>query len=563
MTVASRAVSTLARVAPLAADADSELDRALAVVDADVDAATLVEAAYGAAIVGAFVGLLAAAGVGLAAGAAVVAVGAAAGYALVAAPRWFASAHEARALGGGPTLVALAALRVRLGASPEAAAKFAATHATGPLATSLAAHRRRVRGTDAWDAFAATWRDRDPAFARAASLLGTATEVPDDERPAVLDRAEERALEGVRDRLAAYAAALHAPTTALYAFGVVLPLSLVAALPAVRGAGLALPMAAVAVAYDLLLPAGLLLAAGRLLAGRPAAFPATPVPAGHERITAYRWGAPVAGVAAGGAALLAAGPLVPRWTGPPAAAGLACGVTAVLWYEPVRRVRAAVVELEREFPDALALVGGHVDDGTSVEAAVRTAADELDGPAGAALSAAARRRRALGVPVSTALVGEHGPLAALPSRRLRATAELLDVAARAGRPAGDLLVDLADHLDRLQSVETETRRELASVVGTLRATACCFAPLVGGVTVSLAGRVGSETASGRLPPLDVGTLGVVVGVYVVLLAAILGALSTALAVGTDRARLLHAAGGATAAASVCYALAATVAGVVA
>jgi hypothetical protein len=91
---------------------------------------------------------------------------------------------------------------------------------------------------------------------------------------------------------------------------------------------------------------------------------------------------------------------------------------------------------------------------------------------------------------------------------------------------------MADHVDDLQRVEREARRELASVTGTLRNTAAIFGPLVGGATVALADGMATGTLG---EPLPTAALGLAVGGYVLLLATILTALATGLERGFDRA----------------------------
>jgi hypothetical protein len=145
---------------------------------------------------------------------------------------------------------------------------------------------------------------------------------------------------------------------------------------------------------------------------------------------------------------------------------------------------------------------------------------------------------------------------------------LLAVAAREGRPAGDVLLELADQLESLRDLERDARRQLATVTGTLSNTAAVFAPLVGGATVALAtgidavdvggvgagaaagadalgaevgtgavgsGMAGSESATdGAAATMSVPVLGRIVGTYVLLLAALLTGLATGLERGFDR-----------------------------
>ena len=65
------------------------------------------------------------------------------------------------------------------------------------------------------------------------------------ERARTLDRAMDAVLDGTRDRMAAFADDVQGPATAVYAFGVLLPLALVSVLPAARAAGLPATLPAV------------------------------------------------------------------------------------------------------------------------------------------------------------------------------------------------------------------------------------------------------------------------------------------------------------------------------
>jgi len=159
-------------------------------------------------------------------------------------------------------------------------------------------------------------------------------------------------------------------------------------------------------------------------------------------------------------------------------------------------------------------------------------------------AAAARVERRLRVDLRESLLGPQGALADVPSSRARGAAALLSTAAEEGEPAGRAVTSMADHLDELERVEREARRELARVTGTLRHTAAVFGPLVAGATVAVAGRLDVEGGIGPAAPgatetaagaasLPVGGLGLSIGVYVLFLATVLSALSTGLRRGLD------------------------------
>jgi Flp pilus assembly protein TadB len=483
-----------------------------------------------------------------------VAVGA--GYGAVAVVRGAAvaaaNARRSRTLGSAPELVSRAVLQTRVAPTAEGAAAFAA-ETEGRLGDRLDEQVRRARGTprSGLGRFAAAWRDSFPALHRALTLVDAAAGAPAEERDRALDRAMTAILDGTRDRAADAADAVRGPATAVYAFGVLLPLALVGILPAAGAAGVEATLPAVVGIYDLLLPATLLAASGWLLANRPVAFPPAAVDRDHPAVPDRRWPALAGGATVAVTAWLVAGLALTAWAPPIAALGCGAGVALVALYRPVVVVRERADELDEALPDALYLVGRRVADGVAVERAVADAADELDGVAGEVFGAAARRQSQLRIGVEAAFDGEYGALETVPSQRARGAARLLGAATREGPPAGRALVETADHLDDLRRVEREARRDLAQVTSTLGNTAAFFGPLIGGATVALADSVGTTgTLEGSAP--ETAALGPAIGVYVLLLAVVLTALSTGLSRGLDRATVGYRTGAALLAATLTY-----------
>ncbi|USZ68910.1 type II secretion system protein [Halorussus salilacus] len=525
----------LTRLYPWAVSPDDDLVRALAYLDAEADAETAVRAGYGLALLVALLGVPALAVAPTRARppalAGLLAVALGAVHAAERGPVALATARRTAALGAAPALVARLVLRMRIEPASERAAAFAAD-ADGELADSLRDHVRRAAGTprSGLAAFGATWADWNPPLRRSVLLVVAAADAPAGERNRTLDRAMDAVLDGNRDRMAAFADSVRGPTTGVYAFGVLLPLALVAVLPAARIAGVPVSIPVLVAVYDLLLPAALVAAGAWLLVRRPAAFPPPRVSRDHPDVPDRNWPAIAVGGLAGLLALGATVPL-PAWTRWLAVPGAALGAALVARYRPVKLVRDDARRVEANLTDALYLVGRRVSDGAAVESAVADSAPEVAGRTGETLAEAAGVQRRLRVGVREAFLGEHGALADVPSPQARTVAALLALAAREGRPAGRAVVSMADHVDDLRRVEREARRELASVTGTLRNTAAIFGPLVGGATVALA----DGMASGALgEPFPTAPLGLAVGGYVLVLAAILTALATGLERGFDR-----------------------------
>lgn len=574
----------------------AELRRAIGFLGWHRDASWIITTGYRAGVA---VGLLAAVVVALLAGPLVglpmgAALGLAATHVVHRVPVWLATLRRTRALGAAPGLVGRLVLCMRLDPSTERAVRFAARTGRGPLARALARHERRSVNapTSGLRSFAQEWREWFPAIERASTLLRTAAAAPPERRGRSLDRALEATLTGTTERLAAFVGAVEGPVSALYAFGVLLPLAFVALLPATAASGVPLPASAVAGVYLVVLPVALVAAGAWLLARRPVAFPPPRVGADHPAVPDRRVHAIAVGalVAAGAGVVTSA--IVARWAAPIAAAGVGIGAALLVAARPRRVVLTRVNETESGLPDAMTVVGGAVAEGVAVERAIASAGERLTGATGDLFARAGRRSDTLRVDVREAFVGEGGPAATVPSPRVHGAVALLAIAAREGRPAGDVVLELADQLERLRELERDARRQLATVTGTLSNTAAVFAPLVGGATVALAtgidaaGVDGLQSLSagvsatapsdggslvGVTPgpsagneagshPLPVPVLGQIVGVYTLQLAVILTGLSTGLERGFDLTLVAYRVGIALPTATVTYLVAFVAAG---
>ncbi|WP_435335299.1 type II secretion system protein [Haloarchaeobius sp. TZWWS8] len=570
-----RALRLLARCYPWPVSVSDDLDDALERADlAGLSGEMVVRAGWAA---GGLVALLVASvavAVGLSAPAAfspspvpVALAGLAAGlgttHLVHSAPAAVTRIRRTAALGDAPDLVGRAVLRLHVEPTIEGAVAFAAATDDGPLAASLARHVRRATGRpDAGiGSFVAEWGEEFPALRRALLLVDAAAAAPPSERVRTLDRAMTAVLHGTRERLATFAAEVQGPVTGLYAFGVLLPLALVAVLPAARVAGVPVTVGGVVLVYDVLLPAGLLVVSLWLLTRRPVAFPPPVVPRSHPDVPTGLGRAAAAGL---GGALLAgvtAVAVAPDWTVLVLTPAVGVGLALFVHSRPVAAVRDHARAVEANLVDALYLTGRRVAEGEAVESAIDHAAGEVAGATAETFARAAHRQRQLRVGVHEAFLGEHGALATVPSPRTRSTAALLALAASEGAPAGRAIVSMADHLEDLQALERECRHDLARVTGSLRSTATTFAPLVGGATVALAdgmrasgtgaaalggggstGGTGTAIAGPGAPggaelALATGSLGLAVGGYVLILSVLLTVLATGLEHGFDRALL--------------------------
>lgn len=536
MTVARR----LARLWPIDAPVSDDLCRAVAFLGWRTPASDIVRAGYGFGVATLSVGLLTLAVTPLPFGPigwlAVGALALGAVHLVHAGPRLLATARRTAALGTAPELVVLAVLRMRLAPAPERAARFAADRGTGRLADSLRAHvdAAAASGRTGFDTFGDEWGDWFPSLGRALGLVTTAGRLPDAERDRTLDRALSVVLEGTERQMQDFAGSIHGPATALYAFGVLLPMALVSLLPAARAAGVPVTLPVVVVLYDLALPLVLVVASAWLLSRRPVAFPSPALGPDHPDIPSRVRPAFAVGIAVAVVGGALSPFLFPRWAPPLAAVGLGTGAGLLVMYRPYGRVRKRIEAVEAGLTDALSLIGRRVAHGASVERAIQAAADDMDDAMADLLAAGARRQERLDVGVERAFLAEGGVLEPTPSSRVRGSLALIAIAAREGRPAGQAMLSVANHVDDLQRVERRSRADLRTVVDTLRSTGMLFGPMVGGATVALADHMAGDAGlvGGTVP--EIPWLGLAVGGYVLALAVVLTLLSVGLERGLER-----------------------------
>jgi len=537
---------TFARLYPYEVEVGQQLQESLSFLDTDLAPEIVVRGGYGAGLLSlVFVVPLLATGLGfpvallLTVTIAVLLI-----HSIHSFPNLLAAFRRTEALGSVPNLIGRAVLRMQIQPATESAVRFAAETGYGPLSENLSAHIDRSMGTPRTGiiSFAEEWAEWFPAVRRSAHLLVMAQDAPEAERRRTLDRTLMSILDGTRNQMADFTASIRGPTTALYAFGVMIPLALVALVPAATLVGYPVPILFFIVTYNVVLPIVLIAASLWLLVRRPVAFPPPKVTREHPDVPDRLWirlvWAPIVGAPAFVLTLLWG----PSHLAILAGVGFGLGGVLIALFRPIILVRNHVRAVEEHLVDALYLVGRQVSEGEAVESVIQQAGDRVPGETGVVFERAAGLQRRLHVGVEEAFMGEYGALRDIPSPRAHSTAGLLAIASREGKPAGRAIVSMADHLEELQEVDEEAKRQLANVTGTLDHTASYFGPLVAGATVGLADIIVSQDvdlsetqAAASTLPSD--QLGIVVGVFVITLCFILVPLSVMLRHGLDRALL--------------------------
>jgi len=461
-------------------------------------------------------------------------------------PKLRAERHRVLGLGEAPMLINYLTMSMKVTPNLERATAFAAENVEGPLGIGLKdALRRTYLRThagvgEALSSFAERWGKWCEDLKRSIYLLrSSVSERAEAARLQTLDRALELSLHGARDRMRDFGAGLHLPTLLIYSMGVLLPLVLVAILPVLSVINISVDTPQVFAIYCVVLPLGVYMLSRWALAKRPATFPPPEVLIEASRARALLF----AGLLA--AALAGVGLLSPIADEIRAILLLWAPTLGIVLYLHLTTARAferrgRIDRMEREFCDSLVQLGNRISEGRPAEEALEHVADTARGSELAGVFARASANIRLGgMGLRASLFDpERGALHRVPSRMIHSVLRLLvDVIERSTRAAGGAILRTADHIRELKQVELDIRRSLGEVVTSMRSVALFFAPFIAAIAARMQGLLASKTASVGFLSSGAGVSSAaflfVLGLYVVLLAAILMSYAVEIELGDD------------------------------
>jgi hypothetical protein len=450
-------------------------------------------------------------------------------------PKLYAKYLRIHSLGDAPEVISYIVMNMKLVSNIERSIKFASENSNRPLAKDLRKlmwdMHFRVHSSidDAITSFANEWGEWSSHFKRAIHLIRSSLGEPDEaQRIITLNRALDVVLEGTKNIMDDFASKLQAPTTVLYSIGVMIPLALVAMLPAASVVGYRTSTFELALIYNLLLPLITFTYAYSILLKRPAAFTPPQIPQHHENLPSQKQRYAIAAIAiiigtlvalpsflylalaipeiksqliafnASIAALSQLNSYLPATL--PAIWGIAAAISiyCIGVYLPYKKIRDRIRKMEGEFADALYILGKRIFEGKSAEDAFAYTSETMEGSEIAAIfSSIAYNFAAMRTTMKEALFNEEfGALKDVYSDRILATMKLfIESVQKSNEAAGMAIVKLADHLKELQAVEDNIKRGLYTMTNMMRTTATVFAPLIGGVTLALSEVIANLLAS--------------------------------------------------------------------
>ncbi len=515
-------------------------------------------------------------------------------------PKSLARHMKVHSLGDIPEVLSYIVMYLKLVPNMEDGLRFAARESH----TSLGRDMRKLiwdleirvyhSVDDAVTAFADMWGKWSDYLKRALHLVRSAVrENSQDARNMTLNRSLSLVMEGTRSSMTSFAQQLHQPTLVIYSIGVMIPLALIAMMPAASLVGLRLSLVQIFLLYDILLPLALFAYIRKVLRSRPATFNPPSIPDDHPAVENVNKRANLATAVGIGAAIALPGVvfmLLPVFSfegtllsflAKPASQGglneyfpvtlfilwgvaAAVGIYCLGTYRPYKKTRDEIKAMEREFADSLYVIGKRITEGKPAEDAFQYASQTLKGSKmGSIFARTAFNLTAIRTNLREALFDdEYGSLKHVYSDRIRAVMRLfVEGVQKSHEAAGNAIVKIAEHLKQLQDVEKGIKQSLGTLTSTLRSTATLFAPMIAGVTLGITKLIsvvlGNIDLSGMPEDTPMGALSgisgvsfdvrpeyfvLVIGIYVIELIFLLVRFANGIDEGDDRVEYLYGLG---------------------
>ncbi len=499
---------------------------------------------------------------------------------------------KVRSLGDMPEILSYMVMSMKLVPNMEVAIRFAGESSDRPLAKDLRKmlwnlHVREYRGMDdATLEFANIWGKNSEYFKRALHLIKSSTSEPDEaQRIITLNRALDIVLENTKKLMENFASRLKSPTYVLYSIFILIPLALVALMPAITVVGIRFGIGTLVILYNIALPLATFAYAEYILMQRPATFVPRSIPDSHPELRSIKKKKATAAIISVAIAVTIAllgylwmqlgnpGNIISTAT----LEGILPKGLLILWgivfaiafylnvsYTPYKKIRDEIKMMETEFSDALFVLGRRISEGRATEEAFMHTASTMQGSQIAgAFERISLNLVSIRADILTAIFDdEFGAFKDVYSERIRTTMKLfVESAHKSHEAAGVAIVKLADHLKELQDVEQNIKRSLYDMTSTMRSTAAIFAPLIAGVTMALSEVIAKILqnishsmehlpanlipGSGQISPADLeqsippDLFMLSIGIYLILITVILTRFSGTIEYGGDRAQLMY------------------------
>jgi len=453
-------------------------------------------------------------------------------------PKTYSHYVKIHSLGDIPEIISYLVMYLKLVPNLENSVKFAASESSTPLSKDLKKmlwdmEIRIYHGiNDAISSFAGYWGQFSDHFKRSLHLIRSSVqEKNESQRFITLNRSLDVALDGTREMMNKFANKLHQPTMFIYSIGIMIPLSIIAMLPAAGLIGLNITIFQVFFLYDVILPLVIFFYTRKILLSRPATFNPPKIPNDHpdlikinkkkRLIISFIFGFIVS---LPGIIFLFLPYVYSNSTNQiirfiisdnglnnyfPVTLFIIWGFTlfistyAISVYRPYKKIRDDIKQIEKEFGDALYILGKRISEEKSPEESFVYTAKTMEGSKiSEVFNQTAYNLTAMHTNIKDSLFNsEYGSLKHVYSDRIRAIMKLFVEGIQKSQKAVSIsIIRIADHLKELQQVENRIKDSLYSLTSTLRSTSAVFAPLIAGVTLAITKLITTiiESMSGKL-----------------------------------------------------------------
>ncbi|MDL5502821.1 MAG: hypothetical protein QSU88_06350, partial [Candidatus Methanoperedens sp.] len=275
-----------------------------------------------------------------------------------------------------------------------------------------------------------------------------------------------------------------------YSIFILIPLALVALIPAVSIVGVRMDTVTLVLIYNIGLPLFTFLYSEYILLQRPATFSPPDISDKHPELSNIGSTRKsiiivtlIIGITVGysGYILLYSGNPF-NIISKEAMAGLVLPTFPIIWaitamitiycigvYTPYKKIRDGIKQIENEFADAMFILGRRISEGRSAEEAFAHTSETMKGAKiGEAFADIAKNLTCMRTTLHGAIFNEeYGAFKDIYSDRVHTMMKLLTESVhRSHEAAGMAIIKLADHLKELQEVEANIRRGLYDVTST-------------------------------------------------------------------------------------------------
>lgn len=505
-------------------------------------------------------------------------------------PKTKAGYMRIHSLGDMPEVLSYIVMYLKLIPNMEDGIRFAAIHSNTSLGRDLKKlvwdMEVRVYHSmdDAITSFANLWGKWSDYFKRAVHLIRSAVGKSNrSERIMMLDRALDVAMDGTKNDMVDFANKLHQPTLVIYSIGVMIPLALIAMMPAASLIGLRVSIFQVFLLYDIILPLAIFLYLRKILLLRPATFNPPVIPGSHPYVESIDRKKNMAEALITGLLLSLPGILFvmhPMFcfcsiyeiilqinSFIPATLFILWGIASAVsiyclkTYAPYKRVRDEIREMETEFSDSLYVIGKRIEEGKPAEEAFHYASKMMEGSKmGEIFALTSFNLASMRTNLHNAIFDkEYGSLHHVYSDRIRAVMHLLvEGVKKSYKEAGAAIVRMAEHLKQLQEVENGIKKSLGTLTASIRSTATVFAPMIAGITLGITKLISvviEDMDWGSIPENDFlsgtsnfslninpGYFVLVIGIYVIQLVLLLIRFANGIEEGDDKVEYMYSIG---------------------